>query len=314
VEIPSNVHSHKVRVIDDLMFVNHEPLRRGDPSVRGGMKIYDIAKPDAPCEVSFFETGKGGAHRFELEDGLATITPELDDYCGNIIMLLDVSNPSKPREISRWWLEGQHVGGRETPKGEKWAPRMHPIKRGDKLYVGCWMDGFAIVDVSDPVNPKTISRFNWIPPYRAPTHTVLPLPFSIMDRSWLLVTDEEISDQYKPPSAFMWMVDVTSETNPVPVSTFQVTPSEFQKKGGRFGAHQPNERIFNHLTFLSWFSGGLRVVDIANPYRPEEVGFYIPEPLGANVTAQTNDVFIDERGLIYIIDRFQGLHIVEYTG
>ena len=30
--------------------------------------------------------------------------------------------------------------------------------------------------------------------------------------------------------------------------------------------------------YCAWFAGGLRVVDVADPSAPEEVGYYIPEP------------------------------------
>ncbi len=41
-----------------------------------------------------------------------------------------------------------------------------------------------------------------------------------------------------------------------------------------------------------------------------EVASYMPEPApGKRVCS--NDVFQDERGLIYLIDRFRGLHILE---
>jgi len=61
-------------------------------------------------------------------------------------------------------------------------------------------------------------------------------------------------------------------------------------------------------------------VDIADPFNPKEVGYYIPDAndktkLGLKRVIQTNDVDLDYRGLIYITDRAgAGLHILEYTG
>ena len=105
----------------------------------------------------------------------------------------------------------------------------------------------------------------------------------------------------------MWVVDVTSEANPVPVSTFQVPVEGFDTRGGRFGPHQPHEDVHvkGDLIYAAWFSAGLRIINIADPYRPVEVGYFIPEPKG-QVMVQTNDVFVDDRGLIYIIDRLEG--------
>ena len=43
--------------------------------------------------------------------------------------------------------------------------------------------------------------------------------------------------------------------------------------------HQFHERMDDTLVYCAWFAGGLRIVDIADPTAPQEVGHYIPEPL-----------------------------------
>jgi hypothetical protein len=70
----------------------------------------------------------------------------------------------------------------------------------------------------------------------------------------------------------------------------------------------------DNLVYAAWFSAGLRIIDISNPYQPKEIAYYVPEPMGINEFPQTNDVFVDERGLIYLIDRYNGLDIVRFSG
>ncbi|MGH6920112.1 MAG: RNA polymerase subunit sigma-70, partial [Geminicoccaceae bacterium] len=82
----------------------------------------------------------------------------------------------------------------------------------------------------------------------------------------------------------------------------------------RFGAHQFRERLDGSLVYLTWFAGGLRIVDIADPSLPKEVGHYIPEPVNGQPAPQSNDVDLDARGLIYLIDRLEGFDILEYRG
>jgi len=41
-------------------------------------------------------------------------------------------------------------------------------------------------------------------------------------------------------------------------------------------------------------------------------GFFIPEPVAGQLYPQTNDVDVDERGLIYIVDRQMGFDVLEY--
>ncbi|MBC8022015.1 MAG: RNA polymerase subunit sigma-70, partial [Burkholderiales bacterium] len=59
-------------------------------------------------------------------------------------------------------------------------------------------------------------------------------------------------------------------------------------------------------------SGGLRIVDIADPAQPTEVGHFIPEPTGGEKSPQSNDVDVDARGLVYLLDRNRGLDILEF--
>ena len=83
---------------------------------------------------------------------------------------------------------------------------------------------------------------------------------------------------------------------------------------GRFGAHQFAERLDSTLVHAAWFSGGLRIIDVRDPALPEEVALFIPEPLGGQPSPQTNDVTVDKDGIIYIIDRDRGFHILEFSG
>ena len=83
---------------------------------------------------------------------------------------------------------------------------------------------------------------------------------------------------------------------------------------GRFGAHSSNESFtpiyYKRLVFIAFFNAGVRAVDIRDPFRPREVAHFIPAG-----GAVTNNVEVDDRGLVYIVDRGGlGLHILELTG
>jgi hypothetical protein len=100
-------------------------------------------------------------------------------------------------------------------------------------------------------------------------------------------------------------------------------PEEFAEVGGRFGAHNLHENYplptsfrSDDLVFGAFFNAGVRVFDTSNPWRPVEVGHYIPEaPAGSPAgAAQMNDVYVDENRIIYAIDRHAGgLYIIELT-
>jgi hypothetical protein len=52
-------------------------------------------------------------------------------------------------------------------------------------------------------------------------------------------------------------------------------------------------------------------VDISNPYSPAEIGYYVPEPGLGQKTVKSNDIFRADNGLLYLIDRLNGLEILE---
>ena len=331
-------HSHKARVCGNIMITNYEQysewkigyifntvFRKG---LETGLSISDVSDPTGPREIAFIEAGgvnlnnaPAGVHRFEFdcERELAYISTTVDGYRGNIVLIVDLSDPVNPREVGRWWLTGQWVGGGEQPTWSRNQHRVHhPNRMGDRLYVPLWFGGFAIVDISDITNPRTVT---YVEDHRqSPTHTALPVGHEIMGRKWLLVFDEDISDECEEPQASMWIVDITDEENPGSVATFRVPEGGKYsfcdgRKGKRFGAHQPHEHVGeDNLVYATWFSGGLRIIDISDPYHPEEVGYYVPEPVAGNEFPLSNDAFVDDRGLIYLIDRNNGLDILRYTG
>jgi hypothetical protein len=53
------------------------------------------------------------------------------------------------------------------------------------------------------------------------------------------------------------------------------------------------------------------VIDIANPLSMKQAAWWMPDvPPGAQ-RVSSNDVYVDRRGLIYLIDRNRGLSILE---
>jgi len=55
----------------------------------------------------------------------------------------------------------------------------------------------------------------------------------------------------------------------------------------------------------------MRLLDISDPFAPKEVGSYLPDPAPGKQRPSSNDVTIDDRGLIYLADRHGGIDILE---
>jgi hypothetical protein len=314
ISIPDGMHSHKVRVENGVMVVNREsyPPGRRPPDFPGGIDIYDISRPSSPRKLTTWSAR--GMHRFTFDGRYLYGSPELDGYIGNIMMILDLENPERPEEVGRWWMPGQWEAGGETKSWEGTNHRCHhPIRLGDRLYVSYWHGGFVILDIEDMSKPKFVSGLDWSPPFPWPTHTALPVPFPIRDRRLLLVADEDVVRIGPDIPSFLWIVDITDETRPVPFASYQVDEEDGSPVSDYTGLHQFCEDMHGTEVPIAWFAHGLKIVDIANPHAPREVASFLPPvPEGAK-RVSSNDVFVDSRGLIYLIDRTRGLHILERT-
>jgi hypothetical protein len=318
-DIPNCLHSHKVQIANGIMIVNREIVDAkvaAAAGLRGGLAIYDVSNPHAPTEIAVWECGGTGVHRFTFDGRYAYISPEIDGYLGNIVMILDLERPDRPQEVGRWWMPGQWTAGNETPS---WPGRQHrchhAIRRDNRLYVSYWHGGGVILDINDLGHPQLVSSFDWSPPFPWPTHSLVPVPFAINKRRYLIVADEDVDpidpDMAPELSAFIWIVDATDEHRPIPVATFQVDGLHGRRNPQMTGCHQPVEDIVSTEIPIAWFAQGLRFVDISNPIAPKETAHYVPDPADASGRVSSNDVFMDKRGLVYLLDRVGGLSIVE---
>jgi hypothetical protein len=330
-------HSHKARVAGDLMIVNVEqnmgPMGRKAENLssqekksyrEGGFKLYDVSRKDKPRLIAHHRTYGRGVHRFDMDEKYAYISTEMEGYVGNILVIYDIRDPARPEEVSRWWMPGQHLAGGEKPT---WVGRRnrlhHALRFGDELWAGCWHAGVAVIDVSDIRKPRTLGSYNYHPPFPEPSHTFMPVPQRVGGRRIALAIDEEdhahSADEMEKrrgrPHGCLWVFDVTQMDAMRPLSIFEVSELDSpwsRAAPGRFGAHQFQEHMEGTLVYCAWFSGGLRIVDVADPMAPQEVGHFIPQPAAGKVAPQTNDVDVDERGLVYIGDRYTGFDILEF--
>ncbi|MGA0129536.1 MAG: LVIVD repeat-containing protein [Burkholderiales bacterium] len=337
-ELPhSNVRSNSLDVFGNLMAVAYQTKTVGLKPA--GFDLFDVSTPENPKLISHFDCSgphSRGVHALWFVDGKTvhmssgssdfTPTNPLDDQFYRIV---DVSNPSQPREVGRWWYPGTRVGDDAPPPPRMRAPldmgyRAHNTnvfpQRPDRAYVGYIDGGAFILDISNPSKIQVAGQWNHSPPFNGFTHTVLPL----FSRDLLVVSDECVLDDGIDWPKLVWMVDSRNERNLVPISTFPNAPVDaFIKKGGRFGAHNLHENLPIPTSFQSetivigtFFNAGVRVFDTSNPFQVEELAYFVPStprlsPAGA---VQINDVFVDEKQIVYAVDRFTGgLYTLELT-
>jgi hypothetical protein len=302
-----------------------------------GLTIYDASQPENLKRLAHFNTSgpfSRGCHFVWFVDGryahMSTGMPDFKPTTSNddqIYVIVDLKDPEHPVEVGRWWLPGQKDGEKPLARHPQFdtGHRLHNVNvlpsKPDRAYTG-WIDsGAAILDISDMQKPKLLSQWNPHPPGPGFTHTAVPH----LARNLMVVSDEAVQDDCKDAHKRIWVLDISKETSPVLLSTAPIPdPEVYCKRGGRFGAHnqhenhaQPTAKELHNTVVGSFFNGGVRIYDISKPTTPQEIAFFVPKaPVGSSVkSSQINDVFVDETGVIYAIERFAGgLYILEYTG
>lgn len=341
IEGPSNTWTIQMDVNNGKMITALEQMPAswgGNPAepFDEGVLIWDInSDPTNPRLLGQYRTGGSGTHRNFYPGGrYVHLAAGMPGYQGNIYVIIDISNPGNPVEAGRWWVEGQHVAGGETPREQAVALHGPPHVVGDLVYLSYGGAGMIILDISNISQPQLVGRLDFSPPFIANigVHSVLPLP----NRNLAAVCSEAIQEDCEEPLNHTSIVDISDPSRPVLRSIFPVpTPppgapfADFcDRSGGRFGPHNFNQHHHSpytdhsdRLIYLTYFSGGLRIYDIENARLPKEVGYFVPldpterfGPVPSGSVVQSEDVLVDRRGNIYLSNKQQGIWILRYTG
>jgi hypothetical protein len=310
-------------------------------------QVFDVTDPSHPVYVSSAAETPAGklnfAHKGWWEESTGLYYGSAGEpgfHPGGHLVIWDLSNPAKPKYVSNHWLKGQKLDEPAPPGG---APSLHhPVvdSARRRVHLSYPRGGdVAVLDVSDITKPRTILDVKIEPPFKGP-HTSMPIygmkcpNFSAGYgdvRDFIVHVNEASDAEYKSHEVrkAVFMLDVTAWDNPIHVDTFRVPDGDFLERGGRFGPHQyaetRNNKLYSvqenrNLLYVAYFSAGLRVLDLTDPYEMKEVGYYVPATTATTIprlktVVQTNDVDIDYRGLAYISDRAgTGLHVIEYLG
>ena len=291
-----------------------------------GLRVYDISDPAKPKVIGFMEVEGLGLHRvWWVGERYAYASAFLDGYTDHIFLIIDMKDPTRPVEAGRWWFPGMAKAAGETPDWKGRFALHHALVAGDTAY-SSWRDGgLILLDIKDKSKPRMISHRNWSPPFAGGTHSALPL----VDRDLLVVADEAVQDIGVEPMKHTWMIDIRAPENPVTIATVPIPSDQgYVKKGGHFGPHnlwenRPDAYQSSETIFATYQNAGLRIFDIRNPFRPEEIGYYVPPPPERSMDPRpgttkavlhTCDVFVQPNGLIYLTDFNAGLTIVEWNG
>ena len=320
IAVPKGTHSHKVQLAGDLLLANHEqyPYRVGVPESTG-LLVYDVSRSDDPRRIGFLPVDGLGVHRIWWTGGrYAYASAREKGFANRILIVVDLADPERPRLASRWWWPGQRDGDVERLADDNDVGAHHVITRGDRAYGGYFDRGVVIYRTSSDGSLELISSLSWAERAGGHPHTHTAMPLG--DRSLVVVTDEAIEPDCAGARKDVHLVDVSDERHPIEVSRFPVPRGDYCRRGLRFGPHnvhemRPGSFQSENIIFITYYNAGLRVFDIRNKFRPEEIAFFIPPAPEGQKAPMFNDLYVDTDGLIYVSDRIKGgLYILEYTG
>jgi hypothetical protein len=322
-------------------------------------EIWNVTDPAHPTLITRVVEGLKDTHKswWECDTGIAYLVSGAPDWrTRRMTQVYDLSDPAHPVKIRDFGLPGQEPGSTGAVPTELHGP-ISTGPAGNRIYFAYGTNKGGVLQIVDrekllngPKEPTPenlrypeVGRLDMLPINGA--HTTLPLlkmPIAEFaheklgqTRDIVMIVDEEILNECQEPRQMVWFADVTIETRPMVISSYTASEASghFCQRGGRFGSHSSNEFMppmyDKKLVFVTFFNGGVRAIDIRDPYHPKEAGYFVPAITDktdercikvegqerCKTAIQSNNVEVDDRGYIYVVDRANtGMHILELTG
>lgn len=299
----------------------------------GSLVMWDVSNPASPVRLSSFVPRDGillarpnpNPNNVQGSFGYHGIWVHKDDrggrfvfasvrpaagYTDQILIIVDITNPLDPHEVSRWHYPGMHTSGGETPTwptdagtpGQTGTPvQCHDMTTyGDRVYCA-WRDkGIVILDISDMANPTFVGEINWgdvsrvsrgerFAPIASQVHSVGIVVPKGGGRPETVVAGDEVGFC---PGGYMHIVDVRNERKPIEISNFMTPFSRggncpYDRPVSRIAIHDVERMIRGNIVWSAWEEGGFWGVDISDIHRPDAAAWFVP-PVRSDSPRQTS--------------------------
>lgn len=330
-----------------LVVQNYSPFigsaRAGGESYSGNeLQIYDISKDcTKPTLLSSYDFGVRAPHEFFLwKDpkrpgrALAYVAHAL--YAPDL-SVIELTDPTKPKLLTTYTAPQQFGSGSgDVVATQNPASYLHSIAVSDdgtRAYMGNWDYGTYVADTSglaDPAGAPIVRPLSPLPlDYGANVHGNVPVPGRPLG---VMVQEEYANAGRSCPFGWLRMADMTDPAAPKLAGQYKLPENDCEKAkaaNGTFTAH--NQTTFPSVALLTYYSGGLRAVDITDPNRPVEAGVFVPKATKEAPALRDNRLFftknandrrtgamwsypVVQNGLIYVVDIDLGLYVLRYTG
>ena len=321
---------------------------RADPDAEHGLMLWDVTNPASPVEIGFLRTAccARGVHEFEVESrsdlgrtfAYASVPtsryPDAGSPSGyrdvngdGDFRLFDITNPAAPFQVSDWGIQdigGPFSAGQGCDPDANYGHGVEPSEDGKLAFLSYWDSGFIRLDLTNPANPVFTGRTVYPANADGDAHS------SQYDEEnqLLFAADEDFCKNSGPAVetglGYMRVYDYSNPAAPVQIGSYRTPNSAGQGSAGSGDYSIHNNFLVGDTVYQSWYSDGVRVVDVSDPTQPEELAYFVP-PAGQNPVKppqrgtlsqmpQVWGVVVDDAtGLIYASDMNSGLWILERT-
>jgi hypothetical protein len=141
------------------------------------------------------------------------------------------------------------------------------------------------------------------------------------DNRYLVIGDEAFGahDCAGGPTGALFMYDVSTPENPVPQGYFGLDRAKGGAPASTGRVNWCTAHLYNFIPgtmvmIVSWYSGGINVIDWSNPLAPREIGHFRTDgDYAAGEVTNYWSAYV-HAGRIYANDRVRGFDALEFTG
>jgi hypothetical protein len=240
-------------------------------SANNGVLVFDITEPANPRLVTSLP-GQAANNHTVFVDG-----DRLYAALNESVTLYDISTPTHPVELSRYVSED----------GLAYPHDMFAV--GDRLYISYAEVGYLVVDVSDPVHPRTLGNYSYLNQF---SHANAVGTFA--GRSLAFMGGEG-------PGEHLRVLDITDPANMVKIGRFQLRPA--------VSIH--NMLLVGQKLYVAWYQEGVRVLDVSNPTQPRQTAYFNTfretDPNRGDYFDGAIGIRLPGDGFLYTVDTSRGL-------
>ena len=269
--------------------------------VGNGMYLVDVSNPRKPRVTGSIAVPSGHTLKPYPGTNYIYVSPGGLANGSGVEHIIDVSDPHNPKDVAQF-----------KPNQTGCHDLSFYISKDKKLAFCSGLTETQIWDVSDPLAPVTIG------------HIVNPLiefehyPVASSDGKLLAIDDEAFAahecKSHQTPTGRVWVYDISDPTLPIPQGSYAAPRGGDAVGVGTETGWIPSWCLSHGLDWLpgthklavTWFTGGVSVLDWETPTSPQEVAYF-----QAADSATYSALWVN--GRLYTYDSVRGVDAFEFS-